>query len=489
MPYRSRSRRHAQRRARSGWSSETRDRPRATTVRRPRAAQRGAARRDGAGRAVAMLADPNERRPQRRERVVRDLARPHEVPQSTQQHDRIGGPRGLDELGPERCPAIGEVAADRIVCRAGWRIARPGRRAAARSRNSNVTRPSSAPSAPAPAHTRSPLDVSASRSAGRKPQDPRGQDVALQDRGRDRRSLQAFERLGKRVRPPSRSVGGLPCGQEPRERRRVDGLDLPTERGERAAADPPQHVGVAPFPLDPPGRNSPCTTRRPPRASRATGATVGRRRRRARRGVAATKGPCVRANRATRSSRRPVGGSVKAAGDTVRQRDAERVAEPRRVLDRRDPVGPRDPNADRAVLRHQAVDRDGGASLGPGRDLGRASTGRDRATDRGPRRSSARDARPRDAAARARPASSAAGSSSSRRSSEPSRSRSRSRSTTSAAARRSASGASPSYMNTAIHGEQERLCERRGAFGVDGDHRVRRAATEAISSCSAGTSK
>ena len=80
-------------------------------------------------------------------------------------------------------------------------------------------------------------------------------------------------------------------------------------------------------------------------------------------------------------------------------------------------------------------------------------------------------------------------SSSSRNSSAPSRSRSRSRSSASAAARRSARGASPSYMWTAIH-ENSSDWANGDAWGVStATTRTRRLRRSRMSSTSAGRSK
>ena len=79
---------------------------------------------------------------------------------------------------------------------------------------------------------------------------PRGEHVALQDRGRDRDPLQACERLGQGVAAGGGAIEALPRRQEPSERGGVDGLDLAPQGRERAPADPPEHVDVAPLPLD-----------------------------------------------------------------------------------------------------------------------------------------------------------------------------------------------------------------------------------------------
>ena len=77
--------------------------------------------------------------------------------------------------------------------------------------------------------------------------DAHGEHVAFEHRHRDRDTLQLLERLDQRVHAPSPAADALPRRQEPHERDRVDRLDLVPERGERAAAQRPQHAGVAPL--------------------------------------------------------------------------------------------------------------------------------------------------------------------------------------------------------------------------------------------------
>src|SRR5690606_14613972 len=76
-----------------------------------------------------------------------------------------------------------------------------------------------------------------------------GEDIALQDRCRDRRSLQA---------PDGVTEGGvtmgwscshaLPLGEETPQRRAVDRFDLGAERSQGPALQPPEDLGVDPFP-------------------------------------------------------------------------------------------------------------------------------------------------------------------------------------------------------------------------------------------------
>ena len=90
--------------------------------------------------------------------------------------------------------------------------------------------------------------------------DARRQDVALQDGGRDRHAGELVDDLGEPLeggaaaqRRPGRAArpAATPChvGQEPRERRRIDRLDLAPQPGQRAAAQQPQDLRVAPLAL------------------------------------------------------------------------------------------------------------------------------------------------------------------------------------------------------------------------------------------------
>ena len=80
--------------------------------------------------------------------------------------------------------------------------------------------------------------------------DPGRQDVAFEHRRGDRDTLQLLERLDERVEPAPAPPDALPRGQEARERRGVDRLDLVPHRRERPAPQHAQHVRVAPLALD-----------------------------------------------------------------------------------------------------------------------------------------------------------------------------------------------------------------------------------------------
>src|SRR5207237_4651344 len=69
----------------------------------------------------------------------------------------------------------------------------------------------------------------------------------------NRGALELPKGLDQRLLPLPRSRTGsadaVPCGQEPAQRCRVDRLHLFAERGERAPSEHPEHVDLAPLPL------------------------------------------------------------------------------------------------------------------------------------------------------------------------------------------------------------------------------------------------
>ena len=69
------------------------------------------------------------------------------------------------------------------------------------------------------------------------PAHTRGKDVALQDGGRDRGSLEPRDRLGQGVGAATGAIRPLPRGQEPRERGCADGFDLAPQRRQRTRTD------------------------------------------------------------------------------------------------------------------------------------------------------------------------------------------------------------------------------------------------------------
>ena len=412
--------------------------------------------------------------PERGERVVRHLACPDEVPQGVEHLAIRPAPGCGVDLAIERGAAPGEEYPDRVLTRTGRPLAPRPRRGTPAARTGTrdlpagpVERQPAVVAAEAPAA--GPGDLTESAELVEEPRlvagDAGRQDVALQDRRRDRQSGQLVHHLGKtlerglgpeRRRRLGRSAAEpgqwrhpVPLDEEAGERGTVDGLHLASQAGERAAAELAEDVGVAPFAL---------------RAARSELAPQERARRdESGQGVLHHARRQPPAERRLGREERPVGPGepgeepLERGGRRAeeRERDADRRLDPHRVtiaggvLDR-DPADlagdpeRRPPDArPRASPSHSAA-TPGGASL-------RATTS---ASARSPtrrrrswswsavvaRRSSARPWRPSSRSA------SAAGSSSSRSSSCPRSSRRRSRSRVSAWARRSARGASPSYM-------------------------------------------
>ena len=87
--------------------------------------------------------------------------------------------------------------------------------------------------------------VSSSRRAGGVAAHPRRQDERLQGTGRDDRARQLLDGPHQAIAGAQRAADALPQRQEPGQLDRRDGLDLGPQRGERAAAEGPQHLGVA----------------------------------------------------------------------------------------------------------------------------------------------------------------------------------------------------------------------------------------------------
>ena len=242
----------------------------------------------------------------------------------------------------------------------------------------------------------------------------------------------------------------MPAGGEAGDRGRLDGSTLPCERARPRRAGSAQHVGFAPLVRRcRRGGGSPRTSRpvdleRVSSLADALGQPV------ARRGVLVVNGPRRRASGASEAREgvaRPVG---ERGGDAARRHRRRRVAEAAGVLDGDQPLLAGDAHMQRPALGDEPLGRT------PRRRRDRRAR---RAQVAGPAQQVVDAVRAvARAGGRSRSTSaSASGSSSSRSSSVPSSSRSRSRSSASACARRSASGASPSYMYARDVVEQQRL--------------------------------
>ena len=243
--------------------------------------------------------------PERRERVVRDLAGPDEVPERGEEQALVGRAGGGDELRPERRARARPDGCGCASCTspsggsAGGCREQRRRVRAEHERDAAVVGAEGSGADPghvAAGHER--VEVGGPVAA-----DPAGEDVGLEDRRGHGRALEPGDRVGERVDVAPRAVRALPRGEEPAERRRVDGLDLAPEQGERPPAEPAEDVGVAPF------------------APRAAGTELAADD--ARRRLRATRAPPARARRTRRAGRRPpprgtVRGSARTDGPDLR---------------------------------------------------------------------------------------------------------------------------------------------------------------------------
>ncbi len=204
-----------------------------------------------------------EQRAQRSERVVRDLTRPHQIPQCTESF-RVGcsGCRG-DDAVPETRTALFEHRANCIVQRTDGRFGPlEGRQqvidlVGEEKSHAAVVR--------ADRSGTQPHDLTAGEECvevGRAiAAHTLGQHVGFECRCHDRRALQHLNDVDERIGPaalarqPTRRRGirtrnAVPCRQEAREHLLLDRLDLAPQRGERASSDLSQHLDVAPFAFD-----------------------------------------------------------------------------------------------------------------------------------------------------------------------------------------------------------------------------------------------
>ena len=187
---------------------------------------------------------------------------PHEVPQGVE-HLAIRAPaRGGCDGPVEARPALPEVLADPVV-----QLADRPLHAIRRPDRSQDVAPGPHEHDPAVVATETPPPDP--RDLAHRPQlieesrlvagDARREHVALQHGRRDGHAGQLVDDLGesfqrgrspeyRHVRARSRDRHDpLPCRQEPGERRGIHGLDLAAQPRQRAAAQDPQHVRVAPL--------------------------------------------------------------------------------------------------------------------------------------------------------------------------------------------------------------------------------------------------
>ena len=122
------------------------------------------------------------------------------------------------------------------------------------------------------------------------------EDVAVERRRHQRRALELRHHVDQGVHAAAGLADAVPTGQEAGQRAGVDRLDLLAQRGEGPAPELPEHVAVAPLPLDAVGTE--LAAHHPAVALEGLERgphPVGRRCRSERRRAAARNGPCVRA--------------------------------------------------------------------------------------------------------------------------------------------------------------------------------------------------
>ena len=180
-----------------------------------------------------------DERPHRGERIIRDLARPHQVPQrgvhGIAAVGQTGGLHGRNEIGPERRSPVSEVHADRLVGRV------VGGFVGVRDQEADLVPVDETDAAIGCTERTStdPHDLAARAQlievAAAIAVDPCGQHIALDHRSRNRRSLHLGNRFSYGIDAPTPRADPLPGRQEPSERVTLDRLDLTSKRRQRAA--------------------------------------------------------------------------------------------------------------------------------------------------------------------------------------------------------------------------------------------------------------
>ncbi len=190
---------------------------------------------------------PGEHRSQRGERVVGDLAGPHEVPQRREQLLIGGGCISRADLAPEARALLGELGADRIVQPTldGFSLL-PSRCEQRKLIGETQPHPPVASAERTGAHPdqlAGGAELVEHRRAIRP--DANRQHVGL-DRGcHECRARQDTEGLDQRLHPTSLGGNVVPGRQEPGKRLLLDRFDLLAQRCQRPAAQLSQHIDIA----------------------------------------------------------------------------------------------------------------------------------------------------------------------------------------------------------------------------------------------------
>ena len=192
-----------------------------------------AARGRGRSRRLAT----RQHRPQRRQGIVGDLARPHQIPQRGEQFPIGGVPRRGTKLVPEAGAARSEMGADGIVQHPIWRLGNLERRVdhgelvREVEPDATVVRADRAAAHPDDVAGGAQLVEIGSAIAAQ----PRRQEFGLQRRRHQRSALQLSQRLDQRVEATTLARNAVPHLDEAGVRLGLDRLDLTSQGGQRAA--------------------------------------------------------------------------------------------------------------------------------------------------------------------------------------------------------------------------------------------------------------
>ncbi len=198
------------------------------------------------GRRARRLAT-RQHRPQRRQRIVGDLSGPHEVPQRCQQLD-IGRVDGRSaQLIPEAGAVRTQVGANGVVQGPVGRLCRLQRGI---DRGELIGEVQTDPAVARTDCTAADPDHIAGRTQlvevwGAVAAQPRRQQLGLQRRGHQCRTLQLSQRLDQRIETTTFAGDAVPGLDEPGVRLRLDRFDLSAQHRQRTASELTQHVDIA----------------------------------------------------------------------------------------------------------------------------------------------------------------------------------------------------------------------------------------------------
>ena len=204
-------------------------------------------------RAPGFGAAPTDDGPQRSQRVVGDLPRPHQVPQRDEQLD-VGGIERRHRVAqgaPETGAASRQQTTDGVVQWTGRRFewlpaGSEQRQLVGEAQPDPAVLRTDRPGADPDDLARCAQLVEHRRPV---PTHPGRQHIGLERRGHDRGSGQHPQRLDERLLPAPIGGDAVPRRKEAGVRRSFDRLDLSAQRRQRSAPQLAQHVDVAPLTL------------------------------------------------------------------------------------------------------------------------------------------------------------------------------------------------------------------------------------------------